>query len=404
LPTIHNLFTVTGKNKPFNPILKVFAPNPGNSRPFCIRRFSVYYQPMTGWDAYPSNYRAAEVTALLRATQAGESAAVLGLSGAGKSNLLGFLANTQSTPKHQFLLIDSNRLPDYTHAAFLRLMRRALGDTQPATPETELDALDAALTPALTGSSLCFLLDLSLLDRTGLISGSASHALFNNLRALRDAHKFQLTFVTASRHPLPADTEFAELIHANTLTLGCLSESDSRWNVTRFMERKGLRWPQTVIDSLIRLSRGYPSLLRAVCEAYAQSPSLDSLPSHPAVQQRAAEFWADTPTPQEVQAAGLTDHPLLSAGRTLEAPFDTSQLTAKEHALLNHFLAHPGQVCEKDDLIRTVWPEDKAFTKGVRDDSLAQLIRRLREKIEPDPASPQYVVTVPGRGYRFNKG
>jgi hypothetical protein len=357
--------------------------------------------PMTGWDTYPTDYRSTEVVAILRASRAGESAAVLGLSGAGKSNLLGFIANTQSTPKLQFLLVDSNRLPEFSGTAFLRLMRRALGDTQPVAVEAELDALDAALTPTLTGGNLCFLLDLSLLDRTGLMTGDSSHALFNNLRALRDAHKFQLTFVTASRHPLPTDTEFAELIHANTITLGCLSESDSRWNVARYMERKGVKWSASVVESLIRLSRGYPSLLRAVCEAYAQSPSLDSIPAHPAVQKRAAEFWADNPTPDEVRAAGLIDHPLLHSGRTLEAPFDTSQLTAKEHALLNHFLAHSGEVCEKDDLVRAIWPEDKVFTKGVRDDSLAQLIRRLREKIEPDPASPKYVVTVPGRGYRF---
>ena len=39
---------------------------------------------------------------------------------------------------------------------------------------------------------------------------------------------------------------------------------------------------------------------------------------------------------------------------------------------------------------------------GVRDDSLAQLVRRLREKIEPNPATPQHIHTVPGRGYKFN--
>jgi DNA-binding winged helix-turn-helix (wHTH) protein len=84
--------------------------------------------------------------------------------------------------------------------------------------------------------------------------------------------------------------------------------------------------------------------------------------------------------------------------------FDTSHLTAKENSLLRYFLSHPDEVCEKDDLIRAVWPEDKVFERGVRDDSLAQLVRRLREKIEPDPANPHYIHTVPGRGYRFTRG
>jgi len=58
-------------------------------------------------------------------------------------------------------------------------------------------------------------------------------------------------------------------------------------------------------------------------------------------------------------------------------------------------------VCEKDDLIRAVWPEDRIYEQGIRDDSLAQLVRRLREKIEPDPSNPRYIQTIPGRGYRF---
>lgn len=81
--------------------------------------------------------------------------------------------------------------------------------------------------------------------------------------------------------------------------------------------------------------------------------------------------------------------------------FDTAALTAKEHHLLRYLQGRPFEVCEKDDVIRAVWSEDRVFERGVRDDSLAQLVRRLREKIEPDPARPRFVQTVSGRGYRF---
>jgi DNA-binding winged helix-turn-helix (wHTH) protein len=89
--------------------------------------------------------------------------------------------------------------------------------------------------------------------------------------------------------------------------------------------------------------------------------------------------------------------------RTRPLNFDTAQLTAKEHRLLQMLQARSGQVCEKDELIRAVWPEDQVFESGVRDDSLAQLVRRLREKIEADAGHPRYIQTVPGRGYRFVK-
>ncbi|MEZ4709232.1 MAG: helix-turn-helix domain-containing protein [Caldilineaceae bacterium] len=57
-------------------------------------------------------------------------------------------------------------------------------------------------------------------------------------------------------------------------------------------------------------------------------------------------------------------------------------------------------VCSKDVLMNAIWPED-AMLQGVRDDRLAQLVKRLREKIEIDASNPAHVLTVRGRGYRF---
>jgi two-component system response regulator RegX3 len=66
-----------------------------------------------------------------------------------------------------------------------------------------------------------------------------------------------------------------------------------------------------------------------------------------------------------------------------------------------YLLDNQNVICEKDELIRAVWTEDKVFEQGVRDDSLAQLVRRLRVKIEPDPSTPSFLLTIPGRGYRL---
>lgn len=87
--------------------------------------------------------------------------------------------------------------------------------------------------------------------------------------------------------------------------------------------------------------------------------------------------------------------------RSAEPEFGTHELTAKEHALLLYLQDHPNEVCTKDDLIRAVWPADEVFETGVRDDSLSQLVRRLRVKIEPDPSRPRFIHAIPGRGYRF---
>ncbi|MBI3242969.1 MAG: winged helix-turn-helix domain-containing protein [Chloroflexi bacterium] len=350
---------------------------------------------MTTWDTYPNDYRATEVAFITTAARAGECVSVVGLSGAGKSNLLGFIANRVSLPGRRFVLIDCNRLSQPTPSTMFRLVRRALGDSGEAADE--LEALDSALDRFISASGGPTL----LLDRFDVFTHDPDPALFNNLRALRDRHKFELTFLASTRRPLPPDNEFAELFHANTLWLGPLNQNDSRWNVARYAERKSLHWDETVVEALFNVSRGYASFLRAACESYAAGANVGNIASHPAVRARVEEFWSDKPTDDELRLSGLSGHPFLTAARPSGFAFDTTQLTAKEHLLLNYFLAHPETVCEKDDLIHAAWPEDKVFERGVRDDSLSQLIRRLREKIEPDPATPRHIFTVPGRGYRF---
>jgi energy-coupling factor transporter ATP-binding protein EcfA2 len=355
---------------------------------------------MTDWETYPDSYREKEVKTILAAARAGECVSVIGLSGAGKSNLLRFMANRTAESDHRFQLVDCNRLLEPSPPGFLRLVRRSLGNTElvPDDALAELDALESTvhqiLQPPVTHLTL-------LLDRFDRFSedSPANQAVFNALRALRDSYKFQLTYVIATRRPLAVENELAELFHANTIWLGPLSESDARWNVGRYAARKNLQWDNAIAEKLIHVSKGYPSFLRAASEAYAAGAELEELGGHSAVQARVEEFWKDDPTDQHLTLSGLAGHPLLQTGRSLQVP--DAQLTAKEQMLLDYFQTHPNIVCEKDDLIIAVWPEDEIFEQGVRDSSLAQLIRRLRVKIEVNAADPQYIQTIPGRGYLF---
>jgi len=358
---------------------------------------------MSSWDDYPSTYRTEVVERIARATQAGDSVALLGLSGAGKSNVLGFIAHRRTvepaSPHHAYLLVDCNRLPEPTASALFRAMRRALNQASTPQPTDEFEALEVSLDAYLAGAQQVTF----LLDRFDDVVSDADRILFNRLRAVRDAHKYALTYVTGTRHLLTGRSELSELLYAHTIWLGPLNASDARWNVARFTGRRGVTWTEDVMTKVIELSRGYPSLLRACAEAYADGCALEveALVAYPAVRRRCDEFWSDQPSDDEIKSSGLANHPLLAHGRT--PVFNTSQLTAKEHALLAFLQSRVGQVCEKDDIIRAVWPEDKVISHGIRDDSLAQLVRRLREKVEPDAASPRYILTVAGRGYRFAK-
>lgn len=73
-------------------------------------------------------------------------------------------------------------------------------------------------------------------------------------------------------------------------------------------------------------------------------------------------------------------------------------LTPIEYQLLRHLMSSPDRPVKKDELFRSVWGYDLAGGTNL----VEVAVRRLREKIEIDPSSPEYLVTVRGAGYRFN--
>ncbi|WP_454860591.1 response regulator transcription factor [Promicromonospora soli] len=72
-------------------------------------------------------------------------------------------------------------------------------------------------------------------------------------------------------------------------------------------------------------------------------------------------------------------------------------LTVREFELLRWFLTHPGQVHDREALLRGVW----GWEYGDRS-TVTVHVRRLREKVEADPSRPTRLVTVFGVGYRWD--
>lgn len=358
-----------------------------------IRKIVMGKPLMSVWDQYPSSYRNSEIQSILHAVESGECVSIVGLSGAGKSNLIGFLAHRVTTGP-RFVCVDCNNLPQADTSSLFEAILHQL-DVAAATP-VPLKALIQAVSAVFKESpkGLCI-----LLDRFDLFQQDSADikTLSNNLRALRDEFKYSLTYVISTRRPIDKTSEFAELFFANTIHLGGLSLEDATWSVNQFLTRRKLAWSDDAVNEICALSKGYPSMLRALCEAHASGIPLmlDELRRSSAVRQRVEEFWGDSPSEDLITLSGLEDHPLLSARSIAPAP---EELTALEQHLLDYLKDHHDMICSKDELITAVWPEEKLVV-GLRDDSLTQLVHRLRDKI--DPAKTNKIQTLPGRGYRF---
>jgi DNA-binding response OmpR family regulator len=95
-----------------------------------------------------------------------------------------------------------------------------------------------------------------------------------------------------------------------------------------------------------------------------------------------------------LQVGSLRINPRL---RTVERGNQSIELTAREFDLLHFLASSPGQVFTREQLLDQVW--DYHFPGDTS--TVTVHVRRLREKVEPDPVRPRYIKTVWGVGYKL---
>ena len=78
---------------------------------------------------------------------------------------------------------------------------------------------------------------------------------------------------------------------------------------------------------------------------------------------------------------------------------ELADLTAKEFDVIEHLMRNPNRVFSRENLLDTIWAYE--YRSDIR--TVDVHIRRLREKLEADPAQPKHIMTKWGVGYYFKK-
>ena len=138
---------------------------------------------------------------------------------------------------------------------------------------------------------------------------------------------------------------------------------------------------RTVIDELLRrhLLHRVEGRPQVFCRLLAEFVQRQATPPAPP---ETTSLWVDTASGQ-----------VLVNGAAVET------LTALEYKLIQLLFQNRDKIIDKYQIVTHVWGE--SYIDEVDDARIEKLISRLRQKIEPDPASPTFLTTIRGRGYRL---
>lgn len=265
----------------------------------------------------------------------------------------------------------------------------------------------------------------------------------------------------------PEAVEFCEMFAHRTLFLGMLDDTDARRVLRAFAQEEEFQFSAEDENFILTQAGGHPGLLRAVGHVLAQvggdPPTYklvrERLDSDHNVREECAKLWNDlTPGEQDALIAfvdrgqiGLEAWPpdtgqalqrkgFLVPGKGGQRQIFSAQfegftrrqkrvkakkgppgvwvdvdagdvwvdgelaptLTDLEYRLLLLLYGRLDKLCDKYQIVESVWGEE--YIDEVDDARIDKLVSRLRQKIEPDPNQPRYLITVRGRGYKLTGG
>ncbi len=435
-------------------------------------------------------FRNLEAKKLFNWIKAGESASIVGMSGVGKSNLFNHLRDPQTqamylgATENRTIVIRANfhYVPDFSDRSVYSLLLEQLEmlDTERFNISEEiideinelheklLDANDDVLkvqryfkqaVRIVLGSSSRRLV--ILCDQFDEIYQEASPRLFANLRGLREAYKYRVSYFIFTRDiltnliDLDAEREeFYELMASNVMGLKPYNEEDTKLLLSRIAERNNMDLPELLPEQLFALTGGHAGLLRAtylgVMGKESLRKSLDDLDTKtilriPGVDIECEKIWRSLSVRERRVLAQLmmgavpasTERPILTQMQ-IKGVLSENRSMKLFSPLFGEYVGGQEALWERplyfDVKARQVWVVGEAAPKltplefkllrllydragevvvkdelvqagwpeahgGVSDEALTAAISRLRKKIEPDPKNPRFLENVHNQGY-----
>ena len=215
----------------------------------------------------------------------------------------------------------------------------------------------------------------------------------SGLRALIGRVPRALSLIVATREPLEALCRPIKFIGSPfhsifvSLTLQPFTREEAEELIDKYLEGTGVEFSEEDRAFVYEVSGGHPYWLQNACfKLFARKPGGEGLYEEIA---------------QALRDEGLSVGPGLrvESGNVWVRGQLIEPLTDLEYRLLKLLYENAGKVCDKYEIVRSVWGEE--YIEEVDDARIAKLVSRLRHRIEPDPGNSRFIRTVRGRGYKL---
>lgn len=412
---------------------------------------------------FPSDYRQQEIGEILKLTLTGKFCQLVCIPGAGKATILRLLAHNRNLLRFhlkekekpvRFIYLNLLEFTNYQEAEIAKFLLLSLDAEAPSTNDSLLliKQLNENINKlALAGQTLIF-----LFDHFDEFQNKLPRSFFQILRSAASIAKYKFAAVFATRRDLrelvdPAIAkEFYDFFVGNTIYLKIYDKVASDFMLSQIEEVFKRKIPPKDKEAIISITGGHAKLTKVLAESrLRENIALDvqTLLETPIVHAALLELWLfltaheqrvltliaqkalreKDATAENLIKLNLINNflaftiPLLAEFIKTMAPSVTLQkifydantkeimkgentisdlLSPQEYRLLRLLIENEGHLFERDEIIRSVWPDVKVL-EGISDEAIDQLVYRLRKKIEDEPNNPKHVTTVKGRGFRF---
>ncbi len=404
---------------------------------------------------YPQNHYTEEIQAIKQIIENYSSLFIMGISGAGKSNLLRFLVSNPAVQIKNtvFIYVDGNSLDWHQDQATLQeeiltLIKQDLA-VQCRLPQNSGPAryiLRVWMTELSKNGPTHLVI---VFDRSELLQQGLEKTFFDYLRALRDINP-RLSYIFGGRNLLPeAFGALTDTLWNEPYWFGPLSIEDARLAIKRHLNRLGIELEEAAIEKLLICVGRHPGLLKYACELVQvgrvnlkidNSTIIEALLAAPVIERQCRDIWQDfdlatqdllrhvardeaPDSPATIEwltrcgilepgakgrarftsalfkkyVAGLGPPPLRISDGLVFKGSAAINLSREEFRLFATLWDNQPNVVSHDQISQTVWPEVQG---EVTPQMITSLVMRLRDKL----GDSQYIDSVRGRGYRFNQG